>query len=88
VLHLSVLTEQAQRLTELKAIDIRLQQLEAEKQGLLADRQTLLKQQYQSSTHSSLIHSSMTPDQKVEIFAGLFKGRNDIYATFTRIFLV
>jgi superfamily II DNA or RNA helicase len=81
VLHLSVLTEQAQRLTELKAIDIRLQQLETEKQGLLANRQTLLKQQYQSSIHSPSTHSSMTPDQKVEIFAGLFKGRNDIYAT-------
>jgi len=76
VLHLSVLTEQSQLLTELKVIDTRLQQIEVEKQKLLADRQTLLKQQHQLSTCSP-----MTPEQKVEIFADLFKGRNDIYAT-------
>jgi len=42
VLHLSVLTEQPQLLAELKAIDTRLQQIEVEKQKLLAGREELL----------------------------------------------
>ena len=73
---MSVITVQAHLLTELKAIDTRLQQIEVEKQKLLANRTILLTQQNQSSPHSSI-----TTEQKVEIFAGLFKGLNDIYAT-------
>ncbi|MEZ8095519.1 hypothetical protein ACED51_15595 [Photobacterium swingsii] len=62
--------------SELEAINIRLRQLDTEKQKLLTRRQELLKQQ-------NLLPSppSMTPEQKIAIFADLFKGRSDIYAT-------
>ncbi|WP_299021940.1 hypothetical protein [uncultured Photobacterium sp.] len=62
--------------SELEAIDIRLRQLDTEKQKLLARKQELLKQQNLLSGPPS-----MTPEQKIAIFADLFKGRSDIYAT-------
>ncbi|KMV28643.1 hypothetical protein AB733_22355, partial [Photobacterium swingsii] len=61
--------------SELEAIDIRLRQLDAEKQKLLAHKQELLKQQNLPPPTPS-----MTPEQKIAIFADLFKGRADIYA--------
>lgn len=62
--------------SEIEAIDIRLRQLDAEKLILLEHKQELLKQQNLPTPTPS-----MTPEQKIAIFADLFKGRTDIYAT-------
>lgn len=57
-------------------IDARLVELEQEKKRLLALREQL--QQSLPKTPDSLLYS---PEQKIAIFRGLFRGRTDIFAT-------
>ncbi|WP_041590263.1 TOTE conflict system archaeo-eukaryotic primase domain-containing protein [Teredinibacter turnerae] len=56
-------------------IDSRLVALEQEKKQLLALREQLLKPP--SNTSDSPLYS---PEQKIAIFRGLFRGRTDIFA--------
>ena len=56
-------------------IDARLAQLEQEKKQLLALRELL--QQPSPNTSDSPLYS---PDQKIALFRGLFRGRTDIFA--------
>ncbi|MES9879184.1 MAG: DEAD/DEAH box helicase family protein [Candidatus Sedimenticola sp. PURPLELP] len=61
---------------ELAAIESRLADLETEKQRLLKRKKELLHQQ-----HAPDRDSQLSPEQKVSLFAGLFKGRGDVFAT-------
>ena len=56
-------------------VDARLAELEQEKKQLLALREQL--QQPSSNTSDSPLYS---PEQKIAIFKGLFRGRTDIFA--------
>ncbi|WP_022950854.1 TOTE conflict system archaeo-eukaryotic primase domain-containing protein [Leucothrix mucor] len=60
---------------EIKIIDQRILELEAEKQQLLHKRQSLIQQQ------NSQTQSKLTIQQKISVFESLFKGRTDIFAT-------
>ncbi|OXS16147.1 DNA helicase [Zobellella denitrificans] len=57
---------------EIKTIDTRLAELEREKAALLARRQELLQ--------AAPVAAQLTPQQKVELFQGLFRGRADVHA--------
>ncbi len=57
------------------AIDERLAELEREKQQLLA-----LRKELQESKPTLRASAALTPEQKIAIFRGLFRGRTDIYA--------
>ncbi|NVK41553.1 MAG: DEAD/DEAH box helicase family protein [Oceanospirillaceae bacterium] len=59
---------------ELNAIDKRLAELEAEKQRLEQRKQALLRA---PPAHAQLIRS---PEQKVQLFRDLFRGRSDLFA--------
>jgi hypothetical protein len=61
---------------ELAAIEWRLTELGTEKQKLLKRQRDLLHQQ-----HTQDQNSQLSPEQKVTLFADLFKGRRDIFAT-------
>ncbi|MFW2373637.1 MAG: TOTE conflict system archaeo-eukaryotic primase domain-containing protein [Gammaproteobacteria bacterium] len=56
-------------------IDARLAELEQEKKRLLA-----LREQLQQPSPDSTDSSSYSPEQKIAIFRGLFRGRTDIFA--------
>jgi len=64
--------ESSQSITE---IDARLSELEEEKCRLLA-----LREQLQKPSPISPDSNSYTPEQKIAIFRGLFRGRTDIFA--------
>tara|TARA_R110000824_G_scaffold207846_1_gene393409 strand:- start:33159 stop:35531 length:2373 start_codon:yes stop_codon:yes gene_type:complete len=59
---------------ELAAIELRLSELEKEKVALLSRRNEL----HRHASSSSL--PSLTPDQKIDIFRKLFRGRQDVFA--------
>ncbi len=70
-------TEQEARIRideELTAIELRLSELEQEKAALLCRKKELR----QAASRSTLPH--LTPDQKIELFRKLFRGRLDVYA--------
>lgn len=58
--------------TELEYIEMRLAELENERQSLLSKRTALL--------NSSNQLPQLNPSQKIDIYMGLFRGRDDIYA--------
>jgi len=59
---------------ELAAIELRLSELETEKAALLSRKKVL----HQATSRFTLSH--LTPDQKIELFRKLFRGRQDVYA--------
>lgn len=61
---------------DISAIDGRLAELDNERQHLLT-----LKEELQKSQPLPSASDSFSPDQKIGIFRGLFRGRNDIFAT-------
>ena len=62
-------------LRDISAIDTRLAELEQEKQRLIA-----LKEELQKSRPTPPVSDSLSPEQKIEIFRNLFRGRSDIFA--------
>jgi len=62
-------------LRDISAIDTRLAELEQEKQRLIA-----LKVELQKSRPTPPVSDSLSPEQKIEIFRNLFRGRSDIFA--------
>lgn len=71
---------------ELEQIDKRLLELEQEKAALLSQKKQLLEQAFSyreiDNNSSQKFHNyKLSTDQKVELFAQLFHGRKDIYAT-------
>ena len=60
---------------DILAIDARLAELEREKQQLLA-----LREELQASKPTLRASDTLTPEQKIAVFRGLFRGRTDIYA--------
>ncbi len=71
---------------ELEVIDQRLYELQQEKADLLSQKKQLLDQAFSYRTignnFSQKFHNyKLSTDQKVELFAQLFHGRKDIYAT-------
>ncbi|WP_236701308.1 TOTE conflict system archaeo-eukaryotic primase domain-containing protein [Thalassomonas viridans] len=65
-----------QRKTELESIELRLVQLEQERKHLLLRKQALIS----AMNDERRVVVNFTPEQKVHIFAELFRGRTDIYA--------
>ena len=63
-------------LNDISAINMRLAELEQEKQRLIA-----LKEELQDSMPKPPTSDSFTPNQKITIFRGLFRGRTDVFAT-------
>ena len=63
-------------IAELRDIEIRLKELEEEKQQLLQRQKTLNDQRIQTTPIVNQLHT----DQKVLLFQSLFKGRTDIFA--------
>jgi superfamily II DNA or RNA helicase len=64
-----------EKLLDISAIDTRLAELEQEKQRL-----TALKEELQTSRPTPPVSDSLSPEQKIEIFRNLFRGRTDIFA--------
>lgn len=63
------------KLRDISTIDTRLAELEQEKQQL-----TALKEELQKSRPTPPISDALSPEQKIEIFRSLFRGRTDIFA--------
>ena len=66
----------ADTVSDINSIDLRVAELDAEREALLQRRQYLL-----SLPNIQKNHSILTTDQKVFLFDHLFKGRRDVYAT-------
>ncbi|MCB1850239.1 MAG: hypothetical protein KDI83_05560 [Gammaproteobacteria bacterium] len=60
---------------DLSAIDVRLADLEREKQQLFT-----LREELQKSRPTPAVSDSFSPEQKIAIFRNLFRGRTDIFA--------
>lgn len=61
---------------DISAIDARLAELDKEKEHFLA-----LKEELQKSQPRPATPEAFSPDQKIDIFRNLFRGRTDIFAT-------
>ena len=64
-----------EKLRDISAIDSRLAELEQEKQQL-----TALREKLQRSKPTPPVSHSFSPEQKIAIFKGQFRGRTDIFA--------
>jgi hypothetical protein len=64
-----------EKLRDISAIDARLAELEQEKQQL-----TALREKLQRSKPTPPVSHSFSPEQKIAIFKGQFRGRTDIFA--------
>lgn len=73
--HKEKLRGSGKKFGDISAIDSRLADLEQEKQKLIA-----LKAELQKSKPAPPISDSFSPEQKIEIFRNLFRGRTDIFA--------
>ena len=60
---------------DIPSIDARLNELEDEKQQLIA-----LKEELQKPKRIPSVPESFSPEQKIAIFRSLFRGRTDIFA--------
>ena len=58
----------------LSTIDQRLSEIEAERSQLLLRKKLLLKQ-------TTTAQQTFSPEEKVQLFQNLFKGRADVFAT-------
>lgn len=65
---------------ELEIIKIKLADLEQEKKILQGKYQKLLESKSTALENANAQHEVLSTDQKVNLFAHLFKGRDDIYA--------
>ncbi len=65
-----------EKFRDISAIDAKLAELERERQQLIA-----LREELQASKPTPAVSDTLTPEQKIAIFRGLFRGRTDINAS-------